>query len=200
MSDQFEATWESLGQYSVPEWYQDAKLGIFIHWGVYWVPAFDNEWYPHNMYREDHPAFAHHRDKWGPQLRFGYKDFLPMFRAERWDPEAWVDLFARSGAKYIVPVAEHHDGFPMYDCPYTEWKATKMGPCRDVVAELERAVRARGLKFGASSHRAFNWRYYTYRDGFDTSDPANAGLYSPAHPEGQPARSSWPTGGRERRS
>jgi len=187
MDQRYEPTWESLKQYSVPDWYQDAKLGIFIHWGVYSVPAFDNEWYPRHMYRREHPAFAHHREKWGPQSQFGYKDFIPMFKAERWDPEAWVDLFKRSGAKYIVPVAEHHDGFPMYDCAYTNWNAAKMGPCRNVVAELEQLVRARGLKFGVSSHRAFNWRYYTYEDEFDTSDPANAGLYSLAHPQDAPA-------------
>jgi len=151
------------------------------------VPAFDNEWYPRNMYRRDHPAFSHHLKAWGPQSQFGYKDFIPLFKAEKWEPEAWMDLFERSGARYIVPVAEHHDGFPMYDCAYTHWSAAKMGPCRDVVAELERAVRAAGLKFGVSTHRAFNWRYYTYAEDFDTSDPANAGLYSPAHPQDEQA-------------
>ncbi len=187
MVQRYEPTWESLKQYSVPDWYKDAKLGIFIHWGIYSVPAFDNEWYPRHMYRREHPAFAHHCEKWGPQSQFGYKDFIPQFKAERWDPKAWVDLFEESGAKYIVPVAEHHDGFPMYDCAYTNWSAAKMGPCRNVVTELEQLVRARGLKFGVSSHRAFNWRYYTYADDLDTSNPANAGLYSPAHPEGEPA-------------
>jgi alpha-L-fucosidase len=187
----YEPTWESLSSYRVPEWYLDAKLGIFIHWGVYAVPAFDSEWYPRNMYRRDHRAFAHHREKWGPQSEFGYKDFIPMFKAERWDPEAWVDLFEESGARYIVPVAEHHDGFPMYATSLTEWNAARMGPRRDVIPELERAVRARGLKFGVSSHRAFNWRYYTYERDFDTSNPAHAGLYSPAHPEDQPASAEF---------
>ena len=185
MNHRYEATWESLKQYQVPDWYKEAKLGVFIHWGVYSVPAFDNEWYPRNMYLKEQRAFAHHRESWGPQSRFGYKDFIPMFKGEKWDPEAWVDLFEKGGAKYIVPVAEHHDGFPMYDCAYSDWSAAKMGPCRDTIAELERITRARGLKFGVSSHRAFNWRYYTYADDFDTCDGANAGIYSPAHPQGE---------------
>jgi alpha-L-fucosidase len=187
----FEPTWESLRQYSVPQWFQDAKLGIFIHWGVYAVPAFSNEWYPRNMYRQEAPEFAHHREQWGPQSEFGYKDFIPMFKAERWDPEAWVTLFEQCGARYVVPVAEHHDGFPMYACSFTEWNAAHMGPRRDVIAELASAVRRRGLKFGVSSHRAFNWRYYTYSEHFDTSDPRYAGLYSPAHPEDEPASQAF---------
>jgi len=183
----YEPTWESLKNYSAPQWFRDAKLGIFIHWGVYSVPAFDNEWYPRNMYRKDSPVFEHHRDKWGPQASFGYKDFIPMFKAEKWDPDAWVELFKRAGAKYIVPVAEHHDGFPMYDTPHTKWNAARMGPCRDIITELESAVRGQGLHFGVSTHRAFNWRFYTFADDFDTSDARNAGLYGRAHAEDAPA-------------
>jgi alpha-L-fucosidase len=187
----YEPNWESLSSYEVPEWFMDDKLGIFIHWGVYAVPAFANEWYPRNMYRRNEPVFEYHATTWGDQKHFGYKDFIPMFRAENWDPEAWVELFGRAGARYVVPVAEHHDGFPMYATPHTDWNAAEMGPCRDVVAELGRAVRGRGLKFGVSSHRAFNWRYYMHSDEFDTADPRYAGLYGPAHEEGVPASPEW---------
>jgi alpha-L-fucosidase len=188
----YEPNWESLKAYTVPEWFKDAKLGIFIHWGVYAVPAFDNEWYPRFMYRDEVSRkgpnyFQHHRQRYGPQSAFGYKDFIPMFRAERWDPEAWVELFRAAGARYVVPVAEHHDGFPMYATDRTPWNAANMGPRRDVVAELARATRAAGLKFGVSSHRAFNWRYYTFAEGLDTIDPANSGLYGPPHAEDEPA-------------
>ena len=183
----YEPTWESLQNYSVPEWYKDAKFGIFIHWGVYAVPAFANEWYPRNMYRQDSPEFQHHRETWGPQAEFGYKDFVPMFRAEKWEPAAWVDLFRRAGARYVVPVAEHHDGFALYASDYTGWNAARVGPRRDVVAELEKAVRGQGLKLGLSTHRAFNWRYYTYSDEFDTSNEEFAALYSPPHPEDDPS-------------
>ncbi len=183
----YEANWESLKQYTVPEWFKDAKLGVFIHWGVYAVPGFSSEWYPRNMYRSDHEAYAHHRETWGPQSEFGYRDFVPMFKAGNWDPTAWVSLFKEAGAKYVVPVAEHHDGFPMYATEHTDWNAANMGPRRDVVAELETATRSAGLKFGVSSHRAFNWRYYTFADDYDTTNPANAGLYGPSHGEEEPA-------------
>ena len=179
----YEPTWESLRQYRVPQWFKDAKLGIFIHWGVYAVPAFDNEWYPRNMYRKDRPEYQHHLETWGPQKDFGYKDFIPLFKAEKWDPQAWVELFQKAGAKYVVPVAEHHDGFPMYDCSFTNWNGAQMGPCRDVVAELAAEVRKAGLKFGVSSHRAFNWRYYTFSEAFDTSNPDYHKLYGMPHPE-----------------
>ncbi|HUT19167.1 MAG TPA: alpha-L-fucosidase [Anaerolineae bacterium] len=187
----YEPTWESLQAYTVPEWFKDAKLGIFIHWGVYAVPAFNNEWYPHFMYidemsRKGANFYQHHVEHYGPHAEFGYKDFIPMFKAERWDPVAWLELFEKAGARYVVPVAEHHDGFPMYDCSYTNWNAAQMGPCRDVVAELASAVRGAGLKFGVSSHRAHNWRHYRFRDHFDTNNPDYHKLYGVPHPDEAP--------------
>lgn len=173
----YEADWESLLRYTVPDWFKDAKLGIFIHWGVYAVPAYQNEWYPRNMYIESSPEYIHHRETWGPQDAFGYKDFIPMFKAESWDEQAWVNLFQAAGAKYVVPVAEHHDGFPMYDSAFTNYNAARMGPCRDIVTELAGAVRQAGLKFGVSSHRAFNARYYTFSEAFDTNNPDHHKLY-----------------------
>ena len=149
----FRPDWESLQRYEVPDWYKDAKFGIFIHWGVYSVPAFSNEWYPRNMYEPGFDAYKHHLATYGPQDKFGYKDFIPMFKAEHFDPAAWAELFKRSGAKYVVPVAEHHDGFAMYDSGLSDWTAAKMGPHRDVIGELAKAVRAAGLHFGVSSHR-----------------------------------------------
>src|SRR5579872_5412502 len=175
----FQATWPSLEAYKVPDWYRDAKFGIFIHWGVYSVPAFDNEWYPRNMYQQGSPVFEHHLATYGPQLKFGYKDFIPQFTAQHFDARRWADLFRKSGAKYVVPVAEHHDGFPMYDCSFTDWNAAKMGPKRDVVGELAAAVRAQGLHFGASSHRAEHWWFYDGGMKFDSDvqDPRYAALY-----------------------
>jgi alpha-L-fucosidase len=177
----YQPTWESLSQYRVPPWYEDAKFGIFLHWGVYSVPAHSSEWYPRLMYRRADEVFNYHREHWGPQSMFGYKDFIPMFRAERWDPDAWAELFKQAGAKYIVPVGEHHDGFPMYDCIFSDWTAVKMGPRRDVVGELGRAVRNQRLKLGVSSHRAFDWSYYTFEPDFDTSNPRFSGLYGTPH-------------------
>ena len=178
----FAASWDSLETYQVPKWYEDAKFGVFIHWGVYSVPAFDSEWYPRNMYLMDNPVFTHHVETYGPQSRFGYKDFIPMFKAEKFNAAQWAELFKRSGAKYVVPVAEHHDGFAMYASGLTEWCAAKMGPKRDVVGELSVAVRKQGLHFGASSHRAEHWWFFNGGRNFDSdvNDPRYASLYGPA--------------------
>ena len=185
----FEPSWESLRGYRIPAWYQDGKFGIFIHWGVYAVPAFDTEWYPRNMYRQDERAFAHHVATYGPQTEFGYKDFIPHFKAEHFDPHAWAALFAEAGARFVVPVAEHHDGFAMYDSALSRWTAAKMGPQRDVIGELAAAVRARGLVFGVSSHRAEHWWFMNGGRTFpsDVQDPTYADFYGPAvlHDDGQ---------------
>jgi len=178
----FEPTWGSLKNYSVPQWYMDAKFGIFIHWGVYSVPAFANEWYPRNMYIQGRPEFEHHVKTYGSQSKFGYKDFIPQFKAEKFDAERWVSLFKDAGAKYVVPVAEHHDGFAMYDCSFSDWTAAKKGPKRDIVGELAAATRKQGLFFGVSSHRAEHWWFFDGGRKFDSDvqDPQYDGLYGPA--------------------
>ena len=145
--------------YRTPQWYEEAKFGIFIHWGLYAVPAFGNEWYARNMYRAGTPEYEHHVKTYGPPDRFGYKDFIPRFQAERFDPEAWARLFAASGARFVVPVAEHHDGFAMYGSALNPFNALEMGPRRDLTGELLRAVEAQGLIPGASSHRAEHFRF-----------------------------------------
>jgi alpha-L-fucosidase len=179
----YRADWESLKNYEAPEWYKDAKFGVFIHWGVYSVPAFGNEWYPRNMYREGSEEYKHHIANYGPQDKFGYKDFIPMFKAEHFDPAAWAELFKKSGAKYVVPVAEHHDGFAMYDSSLSDWTAAKMGPHRDIIGDLGKAVRAAGLHFGVSSHRVeHNFFLGVARTiPSDVNDPQYAAFYGPAH-------------------
>ncbi len=186
----FEPHWESLKQYTVPAWYEDAKFGIFIHWGVYAVPAFGNEWYPRNMYLPDQPEFAHHVATYGPHNQFGYKDFIPRFTAEHFNADEWVELFQRAGAKYVVPVAEHHDGFAMYDSSFSRWCAAKMGPKRDIIGELAAATRKRGLVFGVSSHRAEHWWFMNGGRAYDSdvNDPRFEDFYGPAQPkETQPS-------------
>ena len=181
----FQPNWESLKGYQIPEWYKDAKFGIFIHWGVYAVPAFGSEWYARNMYLLDSAEFKHHVETYGPQDKFGYKDFIPMFQAENFDPDAWAQLFVESGAKFVMPVAEHHDGFAMYDTALSEWNAVKMGPKRDILGEIAGAVEKRGLVFTASSHRAEHGWFFSGGRTFpsDVQDPAFDGLYGPAQPE-----------------
>lgn len=177
----FSPDWDSLKTYEIPQWYRDAKFGIFIHWGAYSVPAYGSEWYPRQMYinrdRRGDNFFQHHVETYGPQKEFGYKDFIPKFKAEKFDPDAWAKLFKETGARYVIPVAEHHDGFPMYDCSYTRWDASEMGPKRDIVAELSKSVREHGMKFGVSSHRAFNWMFYVRDESYDNADPQYADLY-----------------------
>lgn len=178
----FRADWVSLEHYRSPAWYDDAKFGIFIHWGVYSVPAFGSEWYSRNMYQRGTAEYAHHVATYGPQSRFGYKDFIPLFKAEHFDPDAWARLFHDAGARYVVPVAEHHDGFAMYDSDLSEWTAVKMGPHRDVIGLLAVAMRKQGLRFGVSSHRAeHDWFFDGGRHiDSDVNDPRYAGLYGPA--------------------
>jgi alpha-L-fucosidase len=180
----FRPDWQSLQQYEVPTWYRDAKFGIFIHWGVYSVPAFGDEWYPRNMYRLGSEEYKHHIARYGSLDKFGYKDFIPMFKAEHFDPDAWARLFKESGAKYVIPVFEHHDGFAMYASRLSDWTAAKMGPRRDLVGDLAKAVRAEGLHLGASSHRI---EHNFFFDGgramrSDVNDPGYAAFYGPAHP------------------
>lgn len=179
----FQPDWESLGAYESPEWYADAKFGLFIHWGAYSVPAFGSEWYPRNMYREGSKEHQHHLDRYGSHTEVGYKDFIARFKAERFDPNAWADLFVESGAKYVVPVAEHHDGFPMFASQMTEWDAADKGPQRDLYGELAAACRERGVVYGASSHRAENWWFFGggRQIESDVQDARFATLYGPAH-------------------
>jgi alpha-L-fucosidase len=178
----FRDDWQSLRAYQAPEWFRDAKFGIFIHWGVYSVAGFGSEWYSRNMYEQSSPDFAHHIATYGPQTQFGYKDLIPKFTAEHFDPNTWAKLFHDAGARYVVPVAEHHDGFPMYESNLTDWCAGKMGPKRDVLGELAKAVRAEGMHLGASSHRAeHDWFFDGGRHfASDVNDPKYAAFYGPA--------------------
>ncbi|HET7437927.1 MAG TPA: alpha-L-fucosidase, partial [Nitrospira sp.] len=180
----FRPDWESLQKYEAPEWYKDAKFGIFIHWGVYSVPAFGSEWYPRNMYGAGSDEYKHHIATYGTQDKFGYKDFIPMFKAADFNAAAWAQLFQKSGAKYVVPVAEHHDGFAMYDSGVSDWTAAKLGPHRDIIGELAGAVRAQGLHFGVSSHRVEHNFFLGVGRSIpsDVNDPQYAALYGPAHP------------------
>ena len=113
----YKPTWGSLMEAPVPAWFKQRRLGIFIHWGLYSVPAFGSEWYSRNMYIPEEAAYRHHIQTYGPHKDFGYKDFVPMFRAENFDAKAWAKLFRRAGAGYVMPVAEHHDGFHLTTVP-----------------------------------------------------------------------------------
>lgn len=178
--------WDSLMEAPVPDWFRKRRLGIFIHWGLYSVPANSNEWYSRNMYVQGMPAFRHHIKTYGPQNRFGYKDFIPLFTAEKFDPMEWMDLFRQAGAGYVFPVAEHHDGFQMYGSALSQWNAVEMGPRRDVLMELKEAAVERDLMFCTSSHRAEHWFFMGHGREFDSDvkEPmAKGDFYWPAMPE-----------------
>ena len=181
----FTDTWESLQSYRPARWFGESKFGIFLHWGVYSVPAFSSEWYSRTMYQQGTPEFEHHVATYGPHTEFGYKDFIPQFHMRDYDPAAWAALFRRAGAQYVVPVAEHHDGFAMYDSARTRWTARQMGPNADVFGELGEAVRDQSMTFGASSHRAEHWFFMNGGAAFDSGvrDPAFSDFYGPAQRE-----------------
>lgn len=182
----FKDNWESLSEYQVPTWFKNSKFGIFIHWGVYSVPAYKSEWYPRNMYIQGSDEFNHHIKTYGRHKDFGYKDFIPMFKAKEFNADEWADLFEKAGAKYVVPVAEHHDGFQMYKSEISRWNAYEMGPKRDVLGELTSALQKREIKNCASSHRIEHWFFMGHGKEFDSDikEPLQCGdFYWPSMKE-----------------
>lgn len=182
---QFEPNWESLKQYEVPQWWLNTKFGIYFHWGPYSVPAHDTEWYSIWMYRDGHPIRKYHEQKYGNLWDFGYKDFIPQFTAEKFDADRWASLFKEAGAQFACPVAEHADGFAMWDSSLTEWDAMEMGPKRDIVALMRDAVKKQDMKFIVTYHRHWLYAWYpTWNKNTDAGDPKYSGLYGPYAPEG----------------
>ncbi|WP_205945649.1 alpha-L-fucosidase [Pedobacter frigiditerrae] len=178
----YKATWESVKEnYKTPEWFLDGKFGIFIHYGVYTVAAYASEWYPRHMYSNGGVQKWHVEHFGGPVDKIGYKDLIPLFKMEKFNAQEWADLFKEAGAKYVVPTAEHHDGFAMYDSKLTKWDAKDMGPMIDFIGELATAVRKDGLKFGVSNHRMEHWdfMYPQLKTKSDLFDPAYADFYGP---------------------
>ncbi len=159
MSEKYQASWDSLIQHEVPRWFGDGKLGLYAHWGIYAVPGFGNEWYGKWMYDPAHEIHAQHVARFGPPAKFGYKDFIPQFTAEHFDPDEWAEFFKASGAGYAGFSLAHHDGFGLWDSDVYRWNVGKMGPKRDLYGELAVALRERGLRLVAPFHivRGFNW-------------------------------------------
>jgi len=172
----FRPTLESIKAHKVPQWYDDAKLGIFVHWGLYSVPAFappscelgdippDENWFCNNPYAEWYqnsirvrrgPTWEHHVRKYGAD--FDYSQFAELWKAESWDPMEWADLFAKSGAGYVVLTTKHHDGFCLWPSKHTDYNSLRLGPKRDIMGELTRAVRKRGLRMGAYYSGLLDW-------------------------------------------
>lgn len=186
----FKPEWASLKTHQDPDWFRDAKLGIYTHWGPVTVGAEDGpdgvQWYGNSMYKTNSPTFKYHQQKFGDQHQVGYKDIIPKFTAEKFDPEEWASLFAYAGAKFAGPVAVHHDNFAMWDSQITPWNSVATGPHRDVTGELAKAIRAHGMKFITTFHHGYAWRYYEPSFAFDGRDPRYTALYTEPHAPGAP--------------
>jgi alpha-L-fucosidase len=171
----YQPTWESINRRPIPAWYDQAKFGIFIHWGVYSVPAFADpharggqayaEWYWNHLHNQDSPTWKFHMATYGE--KFKYQDFAPEFKARLFDPNQWADIFVRSGAKYVVLTSKHHEGFCLWPCPASwNWNSVDIGPHRDLAGDLAQAVRAHGLKMG------FYYSLYEWYNPLYLSNPA----------------------------
>ena len=171
MDGPFQPNFESLtAGYRMPDWFRDAKFGMWAHWGPQCVPE-QGDWYAKNMYIESHAIHKFHIEKYGHPSKFGFKDVCHLFKAERWDPEHLIGLYKRAGAKYFMCMANHHDNFDNFDSTYQPWNSVAIGPKRSLVGGWEKAVRAAGLKFAISSHGDRAWSWYQEAQLADTTGP-----------------------------
>lgn len=184
-SQVYEESWESLAKINKePEWFADAKLGIYFHWGPYSVPAFKGEWYPRWMYVPDRKAwgsgtFQYHEKTYGHPSEFNYHDFIPMFKAEYFDAADWADLFQTSGARFAGPVAQHHDGFAMWHSEVNPWNSGDMGPKKDILGDLFKELKKREMKTIATFHHARNLQ----RNADDPARWEDGSSHYPYHPD-----------------
>lgn len=192
-SGPFKPTADSLKTYQAPEWFRDAKFGIWAHWGPQAVGR-SGDWYARWMYVPGHPIFAQHLKQYGHPSEFGYKDIIPLWKAEKFDPQALMNLYVAAGAKYFVSMGVHHDNFDLWNSRHHRWNALAMGPKRDIVGAWRDEARRRGLRFGVSEHlgASHNWFYpsHLYNQfwpklgvDYDGADPQYADLYHPKHNE-----------------
>ncbi|MGA3182691.1 MAG: alpha-L-fucosidase [Verrucomicrobiota bacterium] len=166
----FQPTWDSLKQYQAPEWFRDAKFGIWAHWGPQCAPE-DSDWYARNMYIQGHKQNVYHLAHYGPPSQFGFKDVIHTWKAENFDPEKLVALYKRTGAQYFVALANHHDNFDLWDSKYQPWNAVKIGPQKDLIAGWAKAAHDQGLPFGVSIHASHAWSWYEIAQSADTTGP-----------------------------
>ena len=159
MQGKYESTWESLSQYEVPEWFRDAKFGIWAHWGPQCVEG-SGDWMARKLYMEGSREYKHHVENYGHPSEFGFKDILPLFKAEKWDPDYLVGLYKKVGARYFFALGNHHDNFDLWDSKYQEWNSKDIGPEKDILAGWAEACRKHDMKFGVSLHADHAWSWY----------------------------------------
>jgi alpha-L-fucosidase len=166
----YQPNWDSLLQYDAPDWYRDAKFGIWAHWSPQCVPE-DGDWYGRNLYIEGNPQNLFHLDHYGPPSRFGYKDLCPQWTLLNWDPDALIERYKNAGARFFIALANHHDGFDTWASKHQPWNASAIGPHRDVVGAWAKAARAQGLRLGVTVHQGRNWWWFQPSHGKDSSGP-----------------------------
>lgn len=169
-AQKFEPTLESFKQYKYPEWFRDAKFGIWSHWGPQAVPR-QGDWYAKKMYLEGDDHYKHHVAQYGHPSKFGYKDIIPLWKAERWDPDNLMKLFKKVGAKYFVSMGTHHDNFFLWNSKIQKWNSVNMGPQKDVVGLWQKAAKKQGLRFGVSEHLGASYTWFQSSRGADKTGP-----------------------------
>jgi alpha-L-fucosidase len=178
----FQGTRESLKAYRIPDWFRDAKFGIWAHWGPQSAPEM-GDWYARNMYIQGNPQYRYHVEHYGHPSKVGFKDVIPTFKAEEWDPEHLMDLYKKAGAKYFVSMGVHHDNFDMWDSKYQpRWNAAKSGPKKDIVGIWKQAARKRGLRFGVSEHLSNSFDWYAPAHLSDKTGPLAGVPYDGTNP------------------
>lgn len=196
----FAPTNESLGHFQAPEWFRDAKFGIWAHWGPQSVPK-DGDWYARNLYQEGSEQYKNHLEHFGHPSKTGYKDIIPLWKAEKWDPAKLMKLYKRAGARYFVSMGAHHDNFDLWNSKYHTYNAVNMGPKRDVVGTWQKEAKKNGMRFGVSEHLGASWNWFQMAHGadktgeyagipYDGNDPRYEELY---HPKALPGDNGWYT-------
>ncbi len=187
----FTPDWNSLTSgYSAPRWYRDAKFGIWAHWSAQCVPE-EGDWYAREMYLQGTRANKAHIRKYGHPSKVGFMEIENMWKAERWDPERLIDLYARAGAKYFVALANHHDNLDAYASSHHPWNTTRVGPKKDIVGTWEKLARAKGLKFGVSNHSAHAWHWFQPAYGYDAEGPMQGKRYDAWNLTQADGRGKW---------
>ena len=170
MQGKFQPTWNSLENYQVPEWFRNAKFGIWAHWGPQCVEG-SGDWMARSMYLEGSSEYKHHVEHYGHPSEVGFKDIIPLFKAEKWDPDKLVEFYKKIGAQYFFALGNHHDNFDLWDSKYQPWNSKNMGPKRDILAEWEKAARKYELPFGISFHADHAWTWYEPAQRYDRKGP-----------------------------
>jgi alpha-L-fucosidase len=166
----FVGTMDSLTNYAYPKWFRDAKFGIWAHWGPQAVPM-EGDWYARKMYIQGDPDYEDHLKRWGHPSTNGWKDIIPLWKAEKWEPEKLMKLYKKAGAKYFVSMASHHDNFFLWNSKLHRWNSVEMGPLRDVVGEWQKAAKHNGLPFGVSEHLGASFAWFQTSHGADKTGP-----------------------------